>query len=411
MRQAGRWFAEGGPRQTPMTVMEQSLGTWQRGRALVSKYFRYPRHLAALLQHAGVRKTANVMLVEYERLRRRTVLRGLPYYYFVDPCNVCNLRCPLCPTGTGDLKRSRGMLKFADFQVILDKIAPYAVEVSLHNWGEPLLNKEIFKIIGATSQRGIATNLSSNLSLERADLAEQLVQSGLEYLIVSLDGVTQATYQQYRVRGDIQLVFHNLREIIAAKRRLKSRTPTVEWQFLVFQHNQHEMGAARELAAEIGVDRIRFRSPGLPYNRIDDVELGARWMPTDPAYWDLHPQKLREQGYLWDEPCYYLYRSMTINPGGGVAACCIVYNERQDFGNLVTEDLGAIWNNRRYQASRALFARRPVERAQTICDGCYLFKRVPVQQPGGVPGRAVPATGVSQPLTLTPRAQPGAEGD
>jgi MoaA/NifB/PqqE/SkfB family radical SAM enzyme len=352
--------------------------TNQRLQAAISKYFRYPRHLAALLRHAGVRKTANVLLVEAERLSRRTHLRGKPYYYFVDPCNVCNLRCPLCPTGTGDLARSRGLMSLAEYQVLLEKIAPYAVEVSLHNWGEPLLNKDIYDIIGLTSRRGIATNLSSNLSLDKPDLAERLVTSGLEYLIVSLDGVTQESYGEYRRRGDIKLVFDNLRAIVETRRRLKRKTPVIEWQFLVFPHNEHEMDAAREMAPRLGVDKLRFRSPGLPYEQMYNRDLQEKWMPTNPAYWDLHPGRLRKDGYLWDEPCYYLYRSMTVNPGGGVAACCIVYREAQDFGNLVRQDLDTIWNNRQYVASRDLFTRTGMAthlRAGTICDGCFLFKR------------------------------------
>jgi MoaA/NifB/PqqE/SkfB family radical SAM enzyme len=354
---------------------------YQKTQAAVSKYFRYPRHLAALLRHAGPRKTANVLLVESERVQRRTRLRGKPYYYFVDPCNVCNLRCPLCPTGNGQLDRSKGMLKLADYQVILDRIAPYAVEVSLHNWGEPLLNKEIFEIIKRTSARGIATNMSSNLSLEKDNLAERLIESGLEYLIVSLDGVSQEVYERYRVRGEVELVFHNLRSILEAKRRMGSRTPVVEWQYLVFKHNEHEMEQAQALAERLGVDRFRFRAPGFP---LADYKLAARprqleaestWMPTNPAYWELHPGLLRKSGYLWDEPCYYLYRSMTINPGGGIAACCIAYKERQDFGNLVRDDLETIWNNQQYQASRALYGKNPAGRAGTVCDSCFLFKR------------------------------------
>src|SRR5688500_14922933 len=97
-------------------------------QGIISKYFRYPRHFAALLKHSGPRKAANVLLVESERIRRETKLRGKPYYYFIDPCNVCNLRCPLCPTGNGDIDRPRGMMKLNDFKVILDKISPYAVE-------------------------------------------------------------------------------------------------------------------------------------------------------------------------------------------------------------------------------------------------------------------------------------------
>ncbi len=347
----------------------------QKLNALVSKHFRYPRHLKALLQHAGPRKTANVLLVEWERINRRTQLRGRPYYYFVDPCNVCQLRCPLCPTGTGDLERSQGWMRLDEYQTILAKIAPYAVEVSLHNWGEPLLNRNIFDIIASTSRLGIATNMSSNLSLDLPDLGERLVTAGLEYLIVSMDGATQDVYSQYRVRGDIELVQRNVRSVVEAKRRLGSKTPIVEWQFLVFKHNEHEMDVARAMAPQLGVDRLRFRSPGPPIGEMENRDLEEKWMPTNPAYWDFHPGRLRKEGYWWNEPCFYLYRSMTVNPGGGVAGCCIVYKEQQDFGNLLREDLEAIWNSPKYRASRALFGHQPIARAGSICDGCYLFNR------------------------------------
>ena len=141
------------------------------------------------------------------------------------------------------------------------------------------------------------------------------------------------------------------------------------------------MERAQAMANEIGVDRFRFRSPGFPLgdyklkSKLDQEAAEDKWMPTNPAYWELHPGQLRKQGYLWDEPCYYLYRSMTVNPGGGVAACCIVYKERQDFGNLVHDDLETIWNNQQYQRSRALFGNPAADRAGTICDGCFLFKR------------------------------------
>lgn len=351
--------------------------------------WRLPLEILALLPRYGWRKTANVLLVEWERHRRRAKLRGKPYHYFVDPCNLCDLRCPLCPTGTSELRRARGMLSLADFRIILDKIAPYAITVSLDNWGEPLLNGEIFEIVRAASERGLFTSLSSHLSLEIGGLGERLVRSGLNHLTVSLDGVTQEVYGRYRVGGDLELVLRNVREIVEAKRRLGSATPFVEWQFIVFPHNEHEMAAARELAPALGVDELRFRSPGLPFERVDDEALGDRWLPENPAFRDLDPAKFRAQGYLWAEPCFYLYRSMSIHPGGGVAGCPMTYDERRDFGNLLDDDLATIWNNRSYQASRALFASGAADPAGTICDGCYLFQREGARRPR--PLRLLPA--------------------
>lgn len=200
----------------------------------------YAKKLAYYLRQGNLPKVTNVLLVELERRSRRTYMRGKPYYFSIDPCDVCNLRCPLCSTGDGS-KKGAGMLQLEDFQAILDKVAPYAVEIALYSWGEPLLNKEVFAMIEATRKRRIYPVMSSNLNVHIDRLGDQLIDAGLEKLIVSLDGVSQEVYEQYRVRGDVDLVFANLRSLIEAKRRRGVRRPVIEWQYIVFRHNEHEL--------------------------------------------------------------------------------------------------------------------------------------------------------------------------
>jgi MoaA/NifB/PqqE/SkfB family radical SAM enzyme len=334
----------------------------------ISVWKRYPRHVRAVLEHGTLRKLLNVLRVEAEMRRRAVVLRGRPYYYFVDVCNVCNLRCPLCPTGTYELNRHQGMMSFEEYKAILSQIEPYAMEVCLYNWGEPFLNKDIFKIIRHTADLNIGTNLSTNFTtLEPSDM-DKVAESGLEYLVVSLDGTTQDVYSEYRVRGDIDLVLANIQALVEARQRLKSRTPFIEWQYLVFKHNEHQMDEARRMARELKVDLLRFTSPGMPFEKTFDQELADKWMPIDPKWWRLNPKRIRDEGYLWEDPCFYLYRSMTVNPRGGVTPCCIVYHGEHDFGNLLETDLESLWNNNLYRAARSLFSRRGDPReAFTVC--------------------------------------------
>lgn len=339
------------------------------------------RRFTRRLRRSGLRKTVNMLHVEWELRRRRTRLRSRPYYYFVDPCSYCNLRCPLCATGNGANELAPGMMSLRDYEAILDKIAPYAAEIALHRWGEPLLNPEIFALIAATRRRGIPPTLSSNLNVHIDRLGERLVESGLDRLIVSLDGATQDIYAQYRVRGDIDLALANVRAIVEAKRRLRRATPVVEWQFIVFRHNEHQLDAARALAKQLNVDRFRVVAPILPLmsyglkSRPEQAILESSWLPRNAAFWQMHPGVLRRDGSLFRSACFHLYRSMTIAPGGGVSSCCMVYTRASDFGNLLRDDLDSIWNNSLYRASRALFTGKLVDRAGSVCDGCYLFKR------------------------------------
>jgi radical SAM protein with 4Fe4S-binding SPASM domain len=340
-------------------------------------YTRKSRHLQLLMRYARPAKVANIALAEWSMARGDIVARGRPYVYTIDTGNVCNLRCPLCPTGAQTLQRKQHMMTRATFERILEKIRPWAIEVILHNWGEPFLNTDILDIVRAAGAASIGTTISSHLNLVHRgdDFLGDVVDSGLDHLTVSLDGTTQDVYETYRRGGSIDAVFHNLRTLLAHRRKARRRTPVVEWQFLVMKHNQHQMDDARRLASQLGVDRLRFTSAGLPFEELSNQRLAAEWMSDLPDYRAYDPKKIHDRGYLFDERCFYLYRGMTVNPGGEVSPCCVVYHAQHDFGNLLTNSVDDIWNNATYRASRALFSRQPsAERGSTVCEACPLFK-------------------------------------
>jgi MoaA/NifB/PqqE/SkfB family radical SAM enzyme len=269
------------------------------------------------------------------------------------------------------------MLSLAEYKELFDKVKEYALVVSFYNHGEPLLNPDVFSIIEHTHRNRVGTNISSNFNWPQPVEINDFIRSGLDYVTVSLDGITQATYQQYRVRGDVAEVFDNLKRLLSAKKALKSKTPFVEWQFIVFKHNEHEVDQARRLASELGVDLLRFISPGVPPEDMHNLELQEKWMPRNPLYWERNPRLVEERDYVFDRACFYLYRSMFIYPGGGVTPCCFAHDERQDFGDLYSNSVAEIWNNKAYRSARMLFSRSaPTEnRIETICDMCTVFRQ------------------------------------
>ena len=306
------------------------------------------------------------MLAEWELRQQKTTLRCLPYYYLIDVCNVCNLRCPLCPTGNTTIARKQAMLSLEQYKEFFGKIKEYALVVSLYNHGEPLLNPEIFSIIEHTHRNRIGTNISSNFNWPQPVEINDFMRSGLDYVTVSLDGVTQETYQQYRVRGDVTEVFDNLKRLLSARKALKSKTPFVEWQFIVFKHNEHEVEAARKLASEIGVDLLRFISPGVPPEDMHNLELQEKWMPRNPWIGSGIARLVEERGYVFDRACFYLYRSMFIYPGGGVTPCCFAHDDKLDFGNLYNNSVPEIRNNKTYRVARyLLFSKSALDARQS----------------------------------------------
>ncbi len=264
-------------------------------------------HLREFVRCTTLRKLMNLLLVTMQRWLRRDRVIGMPAKYFIDPINVCNLRCPLCPTGRGVLARPRGRMALADLQRIVNEIAPYAYRVELYNWGEPLLHPDIFDMIEYASQRRIMIGLSSNLNLLDADKARRLVESGLAQLVVSIDGATQESYAAYRRQGKLDEVLRNLRLLLETRRALKRRTPFIIWRMLVGKHNEHAVEAMRRVAHEMGVDGF---STGMLYVDTRDPQQVEQWVSRNPAYspYDLAGEKPEN---TW--ACHDLWESMVIN--------------------------------------------------------------------------------------------------
>jgi radical SAM protein with 4Fe4S-binding SPASM domain len=356
-----------------METIDRSI---QKTLKKTPQYTRLKRHAMTLLCHSTPKKLVNLVAIELQRKIRRTKVFGYPYYLIIDTGNICNLKCPLCPTGTREKNMNRQLLKFDLFTKIIDRLCPYVYEAALHNWGEPFLNSDIFEMITYCRQKNIGTNLSTNLNIRNLDV-EALIKSGLEYLVVSLDGTTQDVYSKYRTGGDIELVFENIRDIIELRSRAGGKLPFIEWQYVVMKHNCHQIDDARKIANELGVDLIRFIPVGLPFGTQNARELAEEWFPYIPD---------EQEGYLegrfLQKPikgaCFYLYRSVTINPDGTLAPCCAVWESRHSFGDLAHADFSEIWNNASYQSARGLFSRKEYS-AKTVCSRCNLFYGHPIR--------------------------------
>lgn len=350
----------------------------------IPQYTRPGRHARALLRHSTPRRLLNLAIVELEFRLRRQRLRGRPYVLIVDPTNACNLRCPLCPTGTGDLGRPTAMMPWDVYTQAIDQLAPWAYEVNLYNWGESILHPRIWDMIRYARDRNLATNMSANLNQVRPGDIDRLIHSGLENLTLSIDGATQEAYAHYRRRGQLDVVLANVRELMERRRALGSRTPWVEWQFIVMKHNWHEIEAARALADELGVDEFRVIPPGLPFEASDPERLKSDWFPpsgTGDGYGDFRGQ---QRG-----ACFYLYRSFVVNPDGGTAPCCVVYGQDNDFGDITRQAVSEIWNGEKYRSARSLFSSKGGATVPTVCDRCDWFEKRSARtgkadaQPGG----------------------------
>src|SRR5882757_6389723 len=191
---------------------------------------------------------------------RKPVQWGYPVSISFEPTTSCNLRCPECPSGLRAFTRPTGMLQKDFFTDTIDQLSRELLYLIFYFQGEPYLNPSFLDMVAYASGKGIYTATSTNAHYLNDKNAKRTVESGLDRLIISIDGTTQDVYEQYRVGGRLEKVLEGARNIVGWKKELKSRTPFVFFQFLVVRPNEHQLEDIRRLAAEIGVDEVRFKT-------------------------------------------------------------------------------------------------------------------------------------------------------
>ena len=299
---------------------------------------------------------------------------GMPKMITLEPTNHCNLKCPLCPTGEGDTSVEYGLFKLDKYKRVVDIFSKWAQTVQLFSWGEPVLNKSFVEMIRYTSQspHKIRSVTSVNLNVITDEQIKGLLTSNLDALHVSIDGVTQEVYEKYRVGGNLETVFDNLKKLIAVKKLYQSKTK-VQWDFIVMKHNEHQVEEAKKMAADLGVP-IQIFSMGIhlkkdtfvPLNELMDTY--GEWLPDDPRYQTYsQDRKTRKRTMKF---CKSPWLETMVNWNGDVFPCSSVHTEKKDrFGNIFEQDFEDIWNGEKYIAARKELLGHP-NNVHTICHTC-----------------------------------------
>jgi len=306
----------------------------------------------------------NYLLANLECKMGRLRPISRPYYAFIDPSTVCNLKCPLCPTGTGAPGRSRKcLMKLGDFKKAVDALSECLYIVYLYNWGEPFLNPEIFEMIEHTKSRRLLAFLSSNLNVRIENFGEKVVKSGLDWLYASIDGTDQKTYEGYRRGGSYSLAMSNLADVIEAKKRLGSSTPFIVAGFLPMRHNEAVVGRFKKKMLELGADAVLIANVTL-----SGFEAEKQYLPLDERLNGYLPDGKRKTPF---PGCAMPWTTAFVFPDLQVSGCCYApyYDEKHDLGNLREARFSELWNSPRHVEMRRVIRDR-ISDSKNPCAQC-----------------------------------------
>lgn len=342
-------------------------------------------------RYIGYRKSLkvglNLFLRKIDLTLNRTALLSRPTSLQLECTTKCNLRCRMCDSPIWD---RRGMvMSISDFKKIIDQF-PFLVKVNLQGMGEPLLNKDLFKMINYCKSRKIMVLFTTNATLIDDITARKIVDSGLDYIVISVDGATAETFEKIRIGSKFEQVIENIKKLVAARGSLEK--PRIIFHFCAMSDNIEELPQVVKLAKDIGADGLEgldaifwgkeylkeklsdktLESDIIKAKRIiNEAKIEAKRMGLKFFWWGTNEELLSSDDLsLHPDPilCKAPFRSCFITVDGYVTQCSDIPDPRvSNFGNILEQDFNEIWNSSEYRAFRKAFLRGEIPE---LCKEC-----------------------------------------
>lgn len=308
------------------------------------------------------------------RVLRKPIVWGMPLTYSVEPTNFCNLKCPECPSGTGELTRPLGFLLVENFQNMIDEMSKTGFYVQLFFQGEPYLNKKLNEMIEYAQRKNVYLAISTNGNLISEKNIDKILDNVPDKIIFSLDGLDEESYQNYRVGGTFKKADEALQLLVEAKRKLNLKRPFIELQFIVMKQNEHLLSEVRAYSKKRFVDRLVFKTM-----QVSSYENALKYLPTKSEFSRYH---LRNGGYQLKgdlkDHCFALWRTAVITWDQKMVPCCFDKDANYVLGDLSKYSIKEIWKSELYQNFRRGVLQN--RKANSMCNNCTEGLKVNILQ-------------------------------
>jgi radical SAM protein with 4Fe4S-binding SPASM domain len=308
----------------------------------------------------------------FSKIFKKNYNHALPVAVAFEPTTSCNLRCPECPSGLRSFTRPTGMLSPLLFQNTIDQLKDALMYLTFYFQGEPYLHKDFLGMVKYASDRKIYTATSTNAHYLDYKNAIETVKSGLDRLIISVDGTTQDTYEQYRVGGSLEKVLEGTRNIVKAKKELNASTPHLIFQFLVVKPNEHQINEIKTLTKALGVNELRLKTAQIydyenGSNLIPSVDKYSRYMATAEGKFAIKNKLINH--------CWKMWHSCVITWDGLTVPCCFDKDAQYRMGDVSKQKFVDIWNSAKYLKFRKdlIVSRGKIEMCKNCTEGTAIW--------------------------------------
>lgn len=266
---------------------------------------------------------------------------GQPSVLAIETTNNCNFKCKMCPVGTGKMKRSKEFMDYSLFKKIIDENKDYISLVWLSNFGEPLLHPMIFTFIEYCKKNRVRCGIFTNGSLLKEDASKNLIESGIDKVVISIDSVNSETYQSIKGVPKFEQVVENAVRLIRFLKAERNDNPQIIVQFIPMTANEKEIRDFCKFWLNQGayVNLHSFRTWGGQLKDANEL--------TRPQYTIGYGREKRL-------PCGEPWRHLVILWDGTVVPCCCDYDGVLSLGNVNSATLSEIWNGEKMRKFRRL---------------------------------------------------------
>ena len=285
----------------------------------------------------------------FSKIKRGAPL-DYPRQFWIEITNECNLRCIMCPSSKG-LKRKIGMMDMDIFSRIIDQILVVKPTIILHVAGEPLLNKDLFKMIGYAKKSGCCVWLNTNATLLTREMSLRILESSLDHIIFSFDGFTREVYEKARVGAEFEQVKSQIETFLELRDGMRIKSLSVRTQIIIMEDTKKEIHDFVKYWQAKKVDVVAIKQVG--------DWLGLVDFPP-------HSENLKTFGH---RPCRDVFHKCAILVDGTVVSCCCDIQGRQPLGNILKEPFNEIWNGGPYQLLRRQHLNNAIPE-NVICHKC-----------------------------------------